>query len=138
MKHSIHAQIEEVERELAHRRQVYPSLVRSRSMRQSIAELQIDRLEAVRATLIWLRDNEAEIRTIMAERRKADPDPNDAYAVIPMPEEPRGPKGWWTVTRNGTDDRHFHDRDKADRYASDPAYREQVRRGERKHHNLSG
>ena len=71
MKFSIIAQIEEVERELEQRRKVYPSLVASRSMRQSVAEFQMARLEAVRATLIWLRDNEAEIREIMTERRRA-------------------------------------------------------------------
>jgi hypothetical protein len=71
VKVSILAQIEEVERELAHRRQVYPSLVASRSLRQSVAEFQTVRLEAVRATLVSLRDNEAEIREIMAERRRA-------------------------------------------------------------------
>jgi hypothetical protein len=78
VKVSILAQIEEVERELAHRRQVYPSLVASRSLRQSIAEFQIARLEAVRATLIWLRDNETEIREIMAERRRV---PGEAVTI---------------------------------------------------------
>jgi len=37
-----------------------------------------------------------------------DPDPNEAYEVVPMKPEPHGPPGdWWTVTRNGIPDRHF-------------------------------
>jgi hypothetical protein len=38
MNFSLTAQIEEVDRELEQRRKLYPSLVRSRSMRQSIAD----------------------------------------------------------------------------------------------------
>jgi hypothetical protein len=71
VKFSITAQIEEVERELEQRRKVYPSLVKSRGIRQSVADFHVARLEAVRATLIWLKDNETEIREIIAERRRA-------------------------------------------------------------------
>ena len=59
---------------------------------------------------------------------KPDPanDPNEAYAVIPMPAKLRGPPtGWWTVTHNGVPVWHFpwDKRDLAERFATDPAYR---------------
>ena len=53
-------------------------------------------------------------------------DPNDAYAVIPMPAKLRGPPtGWWTVTHNGVPLWYFPSdkRDLAERFATDPAYR---------------
>ena len=71
MKFSLQAQIEEVQRELEQRAKVYPSLVKSRGMRQSVADFHVARMEAVKATLLWLQQNETEIRQIMAERRKA-------------------------------------------------------------------
>lgn len=64
-----------------------------------------------------------------------DPDPNEAYEVHPSPEEPHGPKGWWTVTCNGIPVRHASDREKAVRYATDPAHRAEVRRREVKLHD---
>jgi hypothetical protein len=57
----------------------------------------------------------------------ADHDPNEAYEIIPMDEHPRGPRGgWWTVTCNGVPAYHFAPdrRDLAERYATDPNYRE--------------
>jgi hypothetical protein len=54
------------------------------------------------------------------------------YAVIPMPAELRGTSGywtgWWTVTRNGVPVRHYppKDRDFAERFATDPTYRQQL------------
>ena len=62
MKFSIGAQIEEVERELGERKRVYANLVASRKMRQSIADFQMARMEAVLATLQWLQANELDIR----------------------------------------------------------------------------
>ena len=50
-------------------------------------------------------------------------DSSEAYEVIPMPEHRRGPKGWWTVMRDGIPVRHFPKRAGANRYATDPAYR---------------
>jgi hypothetical protein len=57
-----------------------------------------------------------------------DNDPNEAYAVIPMPPELRGPPEWWTVTRNGVPVRHYPPQahDLAERFATDPAYRRQL------------
>ena len=64
-----------------------------------------------------------------------DPDPNEAYEIIPMPDHPRGPHGWWTVKCNGIEDRHFNSREKAEAYATDPAVRAKVRAGEWKYHD---
>jgi hypothetical protein len=55
-----------------------------------------------------------------------DNNPNEAYEVVPMEQEPHGPPAdWWTVTCNGVPVHHFSPRRKADaeRYATDPAYR---------------
>lgn len=59
-------------------------------------------------------------------------DPNEAYDIVPMKEEPRGPSGWWTVTCNGIPVRHFgpDKRDTAERYATDPELRRQIADGE--------
>lgn len=48
---SIEAQIAEVEREIVMRERVYPHQVRSGKMRQSEADLHIDRMRDVLATL---------------------------------------------------------------------------------------
>jgi hypothetical protein len=53
MKVSLAQQIDEIDRELGERQRVYANLVASRKMRQSIAEFQVARLQAVRATLVW-------------------------------------------------------------------------------------
>jgi hypothetical protein len=53
-------------------------------------------------------------------------DPNEAYAVIPMPAKRHcPPTGWWTVTHSGVPVRHFppDKRDLAERFATDPAFR---------------
>jgi len=62
VKVSLRSQIAEVDRELAQRKQVYPRLVATQKMRQSIAELQTAHLQAVRDTLAWLQENEAAIK----------------------------------------------------------------------------
>lgn len=62
MKHSITAQIEEVDRELRLRAQVYPRLIRKGDMRQSVADMHVDRMQAVLATLRWLQENEAKVK----------------------------------------------------------------------------
>jgi hypothetical protein len=49
---------------------------------------------------------------------------NEAYEVVPIEPGPHGPpKGWWTVKRNGLPVKHFPDKEKAERYATDPEYR---------------
>lgn len=69
MKVSINAQIEEIDREITLRRQVYPRLVRKREMRESVGDMHIERMEAARTTLQWLRDNEADIRAHIEAKR---------------------------------------------------------------------
>ena len=59
---SLSQQIEEVEREIALRKNVYPRMVSSGKMRQSIADYHLARIEAVLATLLWLQTNEAAIK----------------------------------------------------------------------------
>jgi hypothetical protein len=65
MKFSLAHQIEEVEREIALRKSVYAALVASGKMRQSIAEFHLQRLEAVRDTLLWLQRNEVRIKELI-------------------------------------------------------------------------
>lgn len=71
MKISLNQQIDEIERELAQRAEVYPRQVARGAMRPSVADFQIARLRAVKATLLWLRENEAEIRDHVAARAAA-------------------------------------------------------------------
>ena len=66
-----------------------------------------------------------------------DPDPNEAYEIVPMKPEPHGPPAdWWSVARNGIPDRHFSASRKAEaeRYATDLAHRAAIR-GEKKAHD---
>ena len=51
-----------------------------------------------------------------------DNDANETYDVVPASY----PAGWWTVTAHGIPIRHFGDKGKAERYASDPEYRASV------------
>ena len=51
-----------------------------------------------------------------------DNDANETYEVVPASY----PAGWWTVTAHGMPIRHFGDKGKAERYASDPEYRASV------------
>ena len=62
MKHSLTAQLEEIDREIELREKVYPRLVAKREMRESVAALHVERLKAVRATLLWLQGNEVTIK----------------------------------------------------------------------------
>lgn len=71
MKHSIAQQIEEVEREIKLRREVYPRMVSAGKMRQSVSEYHLDRMLAVLTTLEWLRANEETVRAAVAAKEKA-------------------------------------------------------------------
>jgi hypothetical protein len=65
-----------------------------------------------------------------------DYDPNEAYDIIPVPEDLRGPKGWLTITYNGIPIRHYAPwaRDLAERFVSHPnARREYWARQPRRH-----
>lgn len=61
-KFSIQAQLAEVARELALRERVYPSRVAARRMRQSEADMHIELMKSVRATLAWFETNEQLIK----------------------------------------------------------------------------
>jgi hypothetical protein len=64
---SLNQQIDEVERELKMRRDVYPRQVNSGKLRQSMADYQMERMAAVLNTLQWLQRNEQKVRIIIDE-----------------------------------------------------------------------
>lgn len=66
---SIIGQITEIDREIAIRRQVYPRRVHEGKMRQEEVTMLMDRILAVRETLVFCQTYEAEIRAFMAERK---------------------------------------------------------------------
>lgn len=72
-KFSLAAQIEEVERELEYRAKVYPRIVSSRAMTQSVSDMHVDRMKAVLATLRWLQANETDVRAYVAAKQVALP-----------------------------------------------------------------
>jgi hypothetical protein len=51
-----------------------------------------------------------------------DYDPNQAYDIIHVPEDLRGPKGWWTITYNGIPIRRYAPwaRHLAEQFVSNP------------------
>lgn len=67
---SLNLQIDEVTRELNQRRGVYPRMVAKGTMKQSLADYQMERLEAVKATLEWLRENETDVRAYVAAKKE--------------------------------------------------------------------
>lgn len=69
MKVSLIGQIAEVDREISMRQRVYPDQIRRGKMRQAEADLLMGRIHAVRASLVFLKANEDEIRRMVAERR---------------------------------------------------------------------
>lgn len=80
---SLQLQIEEMEREIGLRLDVYPRRVSAGKLHQSTADLQIEKMKAAWASLIWLRENEADVRAFVAARaeaRKAAPPAEDAAA----------------------------------------------------------
>ncbi|MGC4407558.1 hypothetical protein D4A92_09615 [Rhizobium rosettiformans] len=67
---SIIGQIAEIDREIAMRQRVYPEHVRTGKMRQAEADMLMERAYAIRATLMFCREHEADIRAYMAARPK--------------------------------------------------------------------
>jgi len=67
MKISLNEQIDEVRRELRMRPDVYSRQVATGKLRQSVAEYQMERMEAVLRTLEWLQDNEQRIKDVLLE-----------------------------------------------------------------------
>lgn len=63
----LETQIAEVQRELALRRSVYPSMVARERLTQAEADTHRGNMEAVLATLEWLQRNEAAIKARTGE-----------------------------------------------------------------------
>lgn len=79
---------------------------------------------------VWHRAKRDGDDRVPKDSQMTDDDPNEAYEVVPMKQEPHGPPAdWWTVTKNGIPDRHFATSRKAEaeRYATDPTYRAATR-----------
>lgn len=66
---SIVGQIAEVDREIGMRQNVYQKQVSSGKMRQSEADMLMQRIKAVRATLVFCQENEADIRAYIAAKK---------------------------------------------------------------------
>ena len=66
---SLAGQIAEVNREIALRRNTYPRLVAAGKMRQGEADMCIQRIEAVLATLYFVQEHEAGFRAYVAEKK---------------------------------------------------------------------
>lgn len=66
MRISLNQQLEELDRELQQRGQVYPRLIAQGKLRQSIADYQLARLCAIRESIKWLADHEAMIKQRMS------------------------------------------------------------------------
>jgi hypothetical protein len=75
MKFSIDAQIEEVEREIRLRREVYPRQVANGRMRQSVAEYHLNRMIAVLDTLkVLLQVEREQKRDLVKDVNMGPPD----------------------------------------------------------------
>jgi hypothetical protein len=68
---SLNQQIDEVRRELEVRRTVYPRLVQTHKMRESVADFQMARLVAVLNTLEWLQRHEVKIKAFLGAEDSA-------------------------------------------------------------------
>lgn len=66
---SIISQIAEIDREIAMREQVYRCQISDGKMKKEAAEMLMDRIHAVRATLMFCQENEADIRAYMAAKK---------------------------------------------------------------------
>lgn len=69
MKVSLIGQIAEIDREIALRQRVYPEQMRKGKMRQAEADLLMQRIQAVRASLAFLKAHEDDIRTMIAAKK---------------------------------------------------------------------
>jgi hypothetical protein len=64
MKHSIDAQIEEVEHELTQRRNVYARIATTKPSQKSVLDMHDDRMRAVLGTLRWVKDHQVQLREV--------------------------------------------------------------------------
>jgi hypothetical protein len=66
---SLIGQISEIDHEIALREKVYPNQIAAGKMKAEGAQMRMDRIHAVRATLEFCRENEADIRAYIAEKK---------------------------------------------------------------------
>lgn len=66
---SIIGQIAEIDREIAEREKLYPRLVREGRMKEEHRVMLMDRIFAIRATLMFCREHEASIRAWMSDQK---------------------------------------------------------------------
>lgn len=66
---SLIGQIAEVDREIAEREKLYPRLVREGRIKEDQRVMLMDRIFTIRATLMFCRENENDIRAWMAEKK---------------------------------------------------------------------
>lgn len=66
---SIIGQISEIDREIQHRESLYPRLVREGKMKEEMRALLMERIHAIRATLLFCKENEADIRAFIAAKK---------------------------------------------------------------------
>jgi hypothetical protein len=66
---SIVGQIAEIDREIGMRQNVYQKQVSAGKMRQSEADMLMQRIKAVRATLVFCQENETDIRAYIAAKK---------------------------------------------------------------------
>lgn len=78
---SLGQQIEEVERELSKRREVYPRLAGSGKERKSVLDYQMARMESVLKTLKWMQKNEEAIKgAVGGKPEEAEQQPEETTA----------------------------------------------------------
>ena len=65
---SIMGQIGEIDREINLREKVYPHQISAGKMKQEVADMLMARIQAVRATLLFCQDNEADIREFVTHK----------------------------------------------------------------------
>ena len=66
---SIIGQIAEIDREIGERERLYPRMVNDGRMKEEQRVMLMDRIFAIRATLMFCRENETDIRAWMAEKK---------------------------------------------------------------------
>lgn len=68
---SLIGQIAEVDREIGEREKLYPRMVREGRMREEQRVMLMERIHAIRATLMFCREHEADIRAYMAAKKSS-------------------------------------------------------------------
>ncbi len=66
---SIIGQLAEIDREIQIRERVYAEQIRTGKMKTEAAAMLMDRIHAIRATLVFCKENEADIRAFVAARK---------------------------------------------------------------------